>query len=148
MNTCRELFLLYETMIKDRNYINPRHWDARDGIGQVPWNMEIEYRGFIKTMTPGEYRSLVPAGTSRPSKEFLKQAIQSGKTFGQPFLVTKWDEQNKILKVVDHEGRSRVDTIMELFPQEKIPVHIFVQGFRASDITPEMKLARLIPQSQ
>ena len=39
-------------------------FDAKNGIGSVPDNMEISSRGFVKYMTPLEFLSLAPDGVS------------------------------------------------------------------------------------
>lgn len=122
-------------------------WDPRDGIGSVPMNQEVAYRGFVKGMYPEQFRRLVPAGVSgRDTKEFIKKALVEGKALGQPFLTVAWKEDEKAWQVLDHEGRSRSDAIHEVFPNDRMPVHIFPQGLRARDLTKEMLTAPFLKQ--
>lgn len=123
-------------------------FDAKDGIGSVPWNQDVNYRGFVKQLTSDEFRALVPKGSwgGEKSKEFFVKALKKGKKLGQPFLELEWKEDH--WQVADHEGRSRVDAIKEVFGSDfKIPVHMFLRGgLRARDLTPEMLSAPLIKQ--
>ena len=122
-------------------------FDAKNGIGQVPSNQDIDYMGFVKYMTPDEFRNLVPPGVSgEETKEYVVNALREGKKLGQPFLQVKWEDDNGVWLVKDHEGRSRVDAIAEVYGQEKIPVHIFPYGMRARDITDEHRNAQFVPQ--
>jgi hypothetical protein len=122
-------------------------WDPVNGIGAVPDNQEIGYKGFVKEMTPDEFRRLVPYGTSNNSKKFLIDAAKNGKPFGPPFLIVLWDEKQKAWDVIDHEGRSRSDVAKMFSPDKKMPVHILpMRGLRARDLTPDMINAPFIPQ--
>ena len=121
-------------------------FDPKDGIGSVPWNQEVNYRGFVKKMTPDEFRSLVPKGNwDITSIERIKDAIKNGKGIGNPFLEVQWLDDIKKWQVIDHEGRSRVDAMKEI-GFNNIPVHIFPIRLRARDLTDEMKNAEFIPQ--
>jgi hypothetical protein len=123
-------------------------FDARNGIGAVPNNQEIDYKGFVKEMSPDEFRRLVPYGVSGDeTKDYVIDALKEGKKLGQPFLLVEWSEDNKVWFVKDHEGRSRMDAIAEVYGQISVPVHIFPRSMRARDITDEHRNAIFIPQS-
>lgn len=120
-------------------------FDPQNGIGAVPFNASVEYRGFVKPMTPAEFRELVPQGYSdQESSLHLIDALKDGKQFGNPFLIVKW--KNGKWKVTDHEGRSRSDAVAAVYGQIDMPVHIFPIGLRARDLTEDMTSAEFIPQ--
>lgn len=123
-------------------------WDSVNGIGAVPHNQEIDYRGFVKMMTPSEFRALVPSGSwSNSGESMATDAKNKGIAFGPPFLLVRWNESKKVWKVIDHEGRSRSDASEILAPGKPMPVHILpLDGLRARDITEEMKSAPFIKQ--
>lgn len=123
-------------------------FDAKDGIGQVPWNQDIDYRGFAVAMTPYEFRKLVPRGNSREkTKEYIIKSLKEGKKIGQPFLQVDWLEKENIWVVIDHEGRSRTDAIKELYGNNAImEVHIMPRGMKARDLTPKMKNSKILSQ--
>jgi hypothetical protein len=128
---------------------SPDIFDAREGIGQVPDNANIKYRGFVKWMTPKEFRSLVPKGVSgRGTKSYVADALKRGAKLGQPFIQAEWDTQKSQWKVIDHEGRSRVDAISEVFGDVPIPVHIFPkEGLRGRDMDTQKRSAGFVPQN-
>ena len=115
-------------------------WDVVNGIGAVPWNQEVEYRGFVKQMTPVEFRALVPSGSWGNKGEEFADLIRQGKSFAPPFLEVEWEGDH--WQVIDHEGRSRSDASRKLEgPNFPMPVHIFPRGLRARDLTDEMRNA-------
>lgn len=121
----------------------------KKGIGSTPNQIDIEYFGFVKEMTPKEFRSLVPSGVSEPEtrEKIIIPAIKQGKKISPPFLIVRWDEKHKIWKTLDHEGRSRTDAIIQMFGEDvEMPVHIIPMGIRAKNITDAMKNADIIPQ--
>jgi hypothetical protein len=123
-------------------------WDAMDGLGSVPWNQEVKYRGFVKEMTPDEFLGLalgLPTGHVGTSKD-IENLIAGGRSVGQPFLTVKWIPETKKWQVTGHEGRNRSLAIKALYPNEKMPVHIFPRDMRAHDLTDEMKNAAFIPE--
>lgn len=128
-------------------------YDAKDGIGAVPWNQEIEYRGFVKHMTPQQYLDyalpLVPTKETAGRVAKMVQSIKEGAGVGQPFLETNWDDKNKVWRVTGHEGRHRALAIDAINQAEQMPVHIFpTDGLRARDITDEMKAAPFVPEGK
>ena len=118
-------------------------FDSKEGLGQVPLNMNVAYKGFVAWMTPKEFLSLNPA---RPAEAVsgkrtiseVTRRIEAGEAIAPPFLMVKEDSNG--LRVVGHEGRGRMMTLAELQPDTPIPVHIFGRGniSRARDLDPEM----------
>jgi len=124
-------------------------FDSREGIGQVPNQIDINYFGFVKYMTPDEFRRLVPGGVSdTETKDFVVGALSRGEKLGPPFLSATWDDTAGVWKIKDHEGRSRIDAVREVYGTVPVPVHIFPTGMRAGDLTPQMRDAAFIPQRQ
>jgi hypothetical protein len=118
-------------------------WDVK-GIGGVPNQQEINYRGFIVNMTAEEFRKLVPPGNSGPNTiTFVKDKISKGEPIAPPFLNVKWIPEKKYWQVLNHEGRSRSDAISR---NVSIPVYIFPSQMRARDLTDEMKKAPFVKQ--
>ena len=118
-----------------------------NGIGAVPLNRDVNYFGFVREMTPQEFRALVPPGVSgSKSAAYIAQAIAKDEPLGNPWLQVKWLPDEKAWQVTNHEGRSRSDAIRAVDPTFKIPVHIFPVGLRARHLTPEMRVAPLLPQ--
>jgi len=111
-------------------------FDQEDGAGQVPWNQDVEYRGFVKRVKPQWFLDLTPQ-RSKDSTKFLKQ----NKVFGSPFLEVEWDAEKKEWQVVGHEGRNRSHVLLEDQPDLKVPIHVFPRGMRSRDITDEMRNA-------
>ena len=115
----------------------------------MPNQIDINYFGFVKYMTPEEFRRLVPGGVSgAETKDFVVGALGRGEKLGPPFLSATWDDAAGVWKINDHEGRSRSDAVSEVFGNVAIPVHVFPSGLRARDLTPAMREAAFIPQSQ
>jgi len=118
------------------------HYDQKDGLGSVPDNQIVNYKGFKCWMYPDMFLKLARRIYIDPQDTrflFLKNAIRKGRPIGSPFLSVTWDESKPVWEVGDHEGRHRVQAIKELWPTEIVEVHIFPYGgLRARDITPDM----------
>jgi len=122
-------------------------WDST-GVGGTPNQADIDYFGFVKTMSPADFRSLVPEGNfDEKTIPFIKNQIAEGNAIAPPFLSAIWNERSKVWEVSDHEGRSRTDAASEL-GAAAIPVHILPKGsLRARSITEEMRAAPFVPQN-
>jgi len=118
------------------------HYDQKSGIGSVPDNQSVDYKGFKAWMAPDMFLRLAKKIFIDPQDTtylFLKNAIKHGKPIGSPFLSIEWDISKRVWNIWDHEGRHRVQAIKDLWPNESIEVHIFPgSGIRARDITPDM----------
>lgn len=122
--------------------------DNVNGIGEVPWNRNVSYRGFIKYFTPDEFLSLV-LPLHPHNKDNISSYVDRIRKEGMasPFLEVSWDRQSKQWKIWSHEGRHRMLAAKEINPNQKIEVHIFPDGgMRARDITDEMKNAPMVKE--
>jgi hypothetical protein len=111
------------------------HFDQENGIGQVPFNQEIGYRGFAVLMTPNQFFRLTPTRDFRDSSLIgIKKAIKAGKAIGSPFI--SLDKNKNKIYVTGHEGRTRMKAIEELYGQVPVLVRIFTKHFAvASKLT-------------
>lgn len=118
----------------------------RKGLGSVPVQVDIHYFGFTKSMSPRDYRSLVPAGVSgEKTNAFLKANAE--KTIAPPWLKVEWDGVDNVWRVIEHEGRSRADYAQEL-GVNSLPVDFMPISLRNRDITDAMRQAPIVPQNQ
>lgn len=120
-------------------------FDRMKGLGTVPFQMDIDYYGYTTTMTPDQFRKLVPVGNQNPETVDKLMAMDDP-VIAPPFLRVRWEDDVKMWQVIDHEGRSRTD-YSKLMGQRNIPVDILPYGMKARDITDEMKTAKFIPQT-
>jgi len=122
-------------------------FDPKNGIGSVPYNQEINYRGFVRTLTPLQFLRNTAELKGESSAKGIEEAIRQGEAVGNPFLDVQWDKQEKVWRVVGHEGRNRATAINRINPETQIPVHFFPKGgLRAKDISEEMRTAPIVPE--
>ena len=118
------------------------HYDQKNGMGQVPYNEIIDYRGFKCWMYPDMFLRIARKIFIDPTENYyllMKNAIKKGKPIGSPFFSAIWDASKQVWTLSGHEGRHRMQAIKELWPNEAVEVHIIPLGeTRARDITPEM----------
>jgi hypothetical protein len=98
-------------------------FDQESGVGQVPLNQNVKYRGFTAMMRPSKFLELA-ADLEAPKKssvEYIRKAIDQGKSIGSPFLNLDF----KTGKVDSHDGRHRMLAILEKNGDDPVPVHIF-----------------------
>ncbi len=105
-------------------------FDAERGMGNLPDNAEIAYKGAAVEMTPETYLSLVahvPEEQLRhDSVEAIRLAIARGEPLGQPTL--KFDvHEDGSLGVTGQEGRHRMIALQRLAPGTAFPAHVFVR---------------------
>lgn len=130
--------------------------DNQTGAGVVEYNSEVDYFGFRVTMTPSKFLSLSsPLDVDGKEQEYIdkmEQFLKDGGKFASPWLEIKapdeWIDGDiaKSAKIVNHEGRHRMLAIQQYKarnglgrPNEPIEVHLFIRGYRARNITPEMQ---------
>ena len=119
------------------------NWD-RHGIGNVPKQIDLDYFGFTRPMTPAEFQALVPAGVSNPrTKNFLGPKVAAGEPVAPPFLLVNWDDELKRWRIYGHEGRSRSCVAPA---DEPMPVSILPLGIRSRHLTDEMLVAGFVPE--
>ncbi len=121
-------------------------FDPRDGIGSVPNQIELEYRGFAVVMDPKTFNRLVPplnSSTMSEGTDYLVnmvEAIQKGTPVAPPYLSV--DFQNRAgARVMGHEGRHRTLAIQSMSrgTDQKLLVHIFpMGGMRARHLTADI----------
>jgi hypothetical protein len=101
-------------------------FDQENGVGQVPLNQNVNYRGFTAMMRPSKFLELA-ADLERPkqsSLDYIRQSVDEGKGVGSPFLNLDFETG----KVQSHDGRHRMMVIQEKNGDEPVPVHIFGKG--------------------
>lgn len=101
-------------------------FDQEKGVGQVPLNQNVNYRGFTAMMRPSKFLELASSleKPNRSSVEHIKNSIEEGKGIGSPFLNLDFETG----RVKGHEGRHRMLAIQEVQGDEPVPVHIFGRG--------------------
>ena len=107
--------------------IGPIHYDQQNGMGAVPDNANVKYKGFACLMTPQMFLRLAEARdfSQESNLQQIGEALQAGKPIGSPFLGVQFDD---VARVRQHEGRTRVEAIRQAFPNTSVLVHIFVAG--------------------
>jgi hypothetical protein len=101
-------------------------FDQEKGLGQVPLNQNVNYRGFTAMMRPSKFLELA-ADLEKPkqsSLDYIRQSVDEGKGVGSPFLNLDFETG----KVKSHDGRHRMMVIQEKNGDEPVPVHIFGKG--------------------
>jgi len=131
------------------------NYDQRKGLGNVPNSASIKYMGFAVIMTPKQFAALAaPRDFSQESSiEGIKNHIKKGGAIASPFLsIDFFPPKGKKMRVREHEGRTRMRAILDLYGNVPVLVHVFpVGGNRAKHIRPELiAKARkmLIPERQ
>jgi len=131
---------LNESKITHKNII-----DNEKGLGHVPNNSDIDYRGKRIMMSPSKFLSLsapLPKDQAK-SYEHISNHIKSGGKIASPFLnIAVHDDWakgdfSKPPKVTSHEGRNRMYAIKDTLGDKPVEVHLFFSGYRNRHITPE-----------
>ena len=122
--------------------------DNERGLGSTPNNSNVDYMGFRTMMKPSVFLKLAkplkpygpgPYGTAGYPE--LVQKIKSGEGIGSPFLSIEipdaWEEEpadfSRPTKVTGHEGRHRMNAILEL--EGDVPVEVHLWGrFSSSEL--------------
>lgn len=114
-------------------------FDQRYGMGSVPLNANVIYKGAVALMHPEAFGWYAKPGTDDSVVQELRQEILNGKSIGSPFLILDDIdfESTGMLKVVGHEGRHRCLAIEDLV-SEPIPVHLFIKSGNHRHFTPEV----------
>ena len=122
----------------------------RKGLGGVGATQDCHLFFF---MFPDQFLNLCPK-FSYGDEKFFNQYVDSRKPLGIPFLWCEVDEKNKTLKVLDHEGRHRVQAIRDYAlskgkSQPDIPVAIVYNKDKYSlpvDLTELRKEWKIVSQ--
>ena len=116
--------------------------DNVNGSGSVPWNQEIDYRGLRVMMKPSTFLKLTPDMSDNSEAlnhyEKFKEYIKKGGSIGAPWLnIEIPDDWLDFAEVTGHEGRHRMQFILQLEGDAPIETHLFFSNFRNRDIKPE-----------
>ena len=109
------------------------NYDQVNGLGSVPWNQDVVYRGITTIMIPHQFITM--AAPSQKENPFLIKWIEEGKPIGAPFLYVDYTDRRQPF-VLGHEGRHRVLSINKLYGSKTpIVVQIFFRSKRAASFT-------------
>lgn len=102
------------------------NFDQENGLGQVPLNQNVNYRGFTAMMRPSKFLELAHKLESpkEHSVDHITNEIKKGKPIGSPFLNVDFETG----KVKGHEGRHRMLAAQKVNGDQHVPVHIFGHG--------------------
>lgn len=133
--------------MKAREFITEYKVDNKNGLGSVPYNANVDYRGLRVAMKPSVFLSLARPLSAPVSVDYIVKHLQDGGSLGPPFLIIdvpeKWldgDFTKKTYgKIVGHEGRNRMLAIQKVEGDDPVEVHIFPRGeVRARHLTNEI----------
>jgi hypothetical protein len=110
--------------------------DNERGLGSTPNNSNVDYMGFRTMMKPSVFLKLakpLPEGHRSKNYPELVQKIKSGEGIGSPFLSIEipdgWEEEpadfSRPTVVTGHEGRHRMNAILELEGDVPVEVHLW-----------------------
>lgn len=120
----------------------PVVFDNVHGIGAIPDNRSVLYRGFLAQMSPGRFLDLAesyPAGARTRDAERIKQNIKDGYGIGCPTLYLNVDAymENQSTetqaRVTGHEGRAR-SLALRALGVDLFYVQVHLLGWRAKHI--------------
>ena len=144
---------IYAKVIDDAPTWSPSHaedsyrignitFSAADGLGSVPDNTSVWYKGFVASMTPSTFLSLAldDDGHQEPTSRNLETLVKQGYAVGIPFLVIRFDRTgNELPRITGHEGRGRMRMVRRVLGDIPIPVHFFLaDGLRSRNLTRDM----------
>ena len=118
--------------------------DNERGLGSVPYNQEVNYKGLRVDMKPSIFLKLanyVSKFTDR--MENIKELIKKGTPIGSPFLYIEIPDEWKTgnlevpADVSGHEGRHRMFAILRVEGDEPIETHLFFPTYNRDRIKPE-----------
>ena len=110
--------------------------DNERGLGSTPNNSNVDYMGFRTMMKPTTFLKLakpLPEGHRSSGYPELVQKIKSGEGIGSPFLSIEipdgWEDEPADFtyptRVTGHEGRHRMNAILELEGDVPVEVHLW-----------------------
>lgn len=110
-------------------------YDAVRGLGNVPFNQEIDYRGFTVAMPARVFLKLAKhrSFSDESNVDYIEQHIRDGKAIGYPFLEVTFGKKGA--RVTGHEGRTRAEAISRIYGNtHPVMVQVFVSPGRAKDL--------------
>ena len=123
--------------------LNGINYDQANGLGAVPDNTNVVYKGFAVEMPVKKFLKLAAfrdfKDDSTSNVGAIQEIIASGQPIASPWLDVDFNS-GKIPKVTRHEGRTRCEAIRRINGDgATVLVHIFgALGLRSRDITPQM----------
>jgi hypothetical protein len=123
------------------------NYDQAKGLGNVPHNQEIKYRGFGVMMRPSQFLKLAAKRDFTPDSNiaYIKKYIKQNKIIGSPFLSIMLNKKGVAI-ILSHEGRTRMKAIQEIKGDVPVLVHVFfdkrAKGTTHDIITAFRQLAR------
>lgn len=138
--TCTKKY--YNTLSLRPDRVNEVKIDNKDGIGQVPMNLNVEYLGIKVLMKPSVFLKLA-APLRSDSGKFVTNHIKNGGAIGAPFLdftvPQEWEDGDfsELAQISGHEGRNRMKAVLASEGDDPIEVHMFPMGYRGRHITDE-----------
>ena len=147
-NCVREFTELEKAIMEGGHSLDEVNMDSQKGIGAVPFNADIDYFGIRVLVKPSTFlglaRELPVNDDTKERISKMAEYIKGGGPVGQPwFNVTvpsEWREGDfsKLAKITGHEGRHRMEAIIQAEGNAPVEVHLlFPGGVRARDISPE-----------
>jgi hypothetical protein len=133
--------------VRAKEFITEYLIDNEDGLGSVPFNANVDYRGLRVLMKPSVFLSLAASLDSPRSVDYIVQHMENGGALGSPFLIVDIPEKYfegdftglNYAKVTGHEGRNRMLAIQKVEGDDPVEVHIFAPGeIRKRHFTPEI----------
>ena len=133
--------------MRAKEFITEYLIDNEDGLGSVPFNANVDYRGLRVLMKPSVFLSLAASLDSPRSVDYIVQHMENGGALGSPFLIVDIPEKYfegdftglNYAKVTGHEGRNRMLAIQKVEGDDPVEVHIFAPGeIRKRHFTPEI----------
>lgn len=131
------------TVIASTYTINNILYDQRNGLGNTPNGVQIDYFGWRVLMLPSMFLSLAAPSGFENLKRVMKD-IQANTPIASPFLDLALDKDDegiflpKTCRVISHEGRHRMQAIMKLHGDIPIEVHLFFSGYRHRHISMDL----------
>jgi len=130
---------------QQRNIEESVAFDNSNGIGAVPLNTNVDYRGLRVFINPRTYLALAkPMSDDNSDKTtiaWLVQQLQQGRAFGSPFfdisIPIEWEDNDfsSPAKIVGHDGRHRMAAILEVYGNDPVEVHLFPRYYRNHNMT-------------
>lgn len=115
-------------------------FDQVNGLGAVPNNQNVVYRGFVGMMLPKDFSAFALRADRSEDAKSIVHLMRQGYGVGSPFFqLDIKDIENPVLRIVGHEGRARCVAINSIQPNVAIPVHFFlVNELRARHINDQI----------
>ena len=135
---------------EDKYRVGNVYFDNHKGMGAVPDNANVIYKGFVAMLTPKQFLELAAdhGGHREESAQDFVQVISEGYPIAAPFLEINLSDigEGGYATILGHEGRARMLALLKfaregnmgLHASSRIPVHFFLDGLRSRHITDEM----------